>query len=82
MRRLPLALRIAAARLRAHADRSVRELADRLGDERQRLDELEADGLALRASLRSPYDCLAGSGRCVDRLAAEMFRRLGPLPAA
>ncbi|WP_189243868.1 AfsR/SARP family transcriptional regulator [Planobispora rosea] len=79
--RLPLALRIAAARLRAHADRPVRELADRLGDERQRLDELEADDLALRASLRSPYDCLAGSGRCVDRLAAEVFRRLGPAPA-
>jgi hypothetical protein len=78
---LPLALRVAAARLAAHPDWSVRELVDRLRDDTRRLDELEAGDLAVRASLRAPYDLLLAGTRPVDRLAAKVFRLLGSHPA-
>ena len=52
---LPLALRIAGARLAARPAWSVRTLAGRLRDERLRLDELKLDGLAVRASLQVAY---------------------------
>jgi DNA-binding SARP family transcriptional activator len=53
--RLPLALRIAGARLAARPGWSVSTLAGRLRDERLRLDELELEGLAVRASLQVGY---------------------------
>jgi tetratricopeptide (TPR) repeat protein len=49
--RLPLAVRVAAARLAARPHWSVRQLADRLDDERRRLDELAVDDLEVRAGL-------------------------------
>ncbi|WP_209413946.1 BTAD domain-containing putative transcriptional regulator [Kitasatospora sp. RG8] len=44
--RLPLALRIAVARLAARPEWTIAELADELADERTRLGALEADGVA------------------------------------
>ncbi|HET8684404.1 MAG TPA: AfsR/SARP family transcriptional regulator [Micromonosporaceae bacterium] len=61
--RLPLALRIAAARLVAHPDRSVRALADRLTDPDTRLDVLTCDELSVRASLQGGAQALARAGR-------------------
>lgn len=48
---LPLALRIAAARLAARPDWTLSYLADRLSDATRRLDTLEHADLAVRASL-------------------------------
>jgi DNA-binding SARP family transcriptional activator len=56
---LPLAIRIAAARLAAHPGWSVRSMAERLGAERNRLTELRADDMAVRASFRLSHSCLA-----------------------
>jgi DNA-binding SARP family transcriptional activator/tetratricopeptide (TPR) repeat protein len=53
--RLPLALRVAGARLAGRPAWSLSTLAGRLRDERRRLDELELDGLAVRASLQVAY---------------------------
>ncbi|MBX7467682.1 winged helix-turn-helix domain-containing protein [Streptomyces sp. MAG02] len=64
---LPLAVRIAAARLTARPDWAVADLAARLGDERHRLDELEADGLGVDAAFRLSYEGL-------DADAARAFR--------
>ncbi len=67
---LPLAIRIAAARLAARPGWSVASLAVRLGDARQRLDELQAGDLAVRASFMVSYANLPpGPGRA--------FRMLG-----
>lgn len=49
--RLPLALRIAGARLASHPHLTVRDLADQLGDEHHRLDVLRHHNLGVRASL-------------------------------
>jgi DNA-binding SARP family transcriptional activator/tetratricopeptide (TPR) repeat protein len=59
---LPLALRIAGARLAARPAWPVSRLAERLRDEHLRLDELEIDGLAVRASLHVAYRELSGRG--------------------
>ncbi|MEU9041671.1 MULTISPECIES: BTAD domain-containing putative transcriptional regulator [unclassified Kitasatospora] len=54
--RLPLALRIAAARLAAQPDWTVAELATELADEQTRLAVLDADGtLGIRAQLQLTY---------------------------
>ncbi|GAA2396103.1 AfsR/SARP family transcriptional regulator [Dactylosporangium salmoneum] len=50
--RLPLAIRIAAARYRATADRSLAELAAGLTEECDRLSELEDDDRSVAASFR------------------------------
>ena len=52
---LPLAIRIAAARLNARPGWSTASLAARLGDARHRLDELQAGDLAVRASFMVSY---------------------------
>jgi DNA-binding SARP family transcriptional activator/tetratricopeptide (TPR) repeat protein len=79
--RLPLALRIAGARLAARPAWSVSTLAERLRDERLRLDELELDGLAVRASLRMAYRELRDhSPAGLD--AARAFRLLALLDGA
>jgi len=49
---LPLALRIAGARLAARPELAVAALAERLRDEHSRLDELGMDGYAVRGSIR------------------------------
>ncbi|GAA1368113.1 AfsR/SARP family transcriptional regulator [Catellatospora chokoriensis] len=68
--RLPLALRIAAARLAARPDWSAQDLVDRLVDERHRLDELHTDDMAIRACFQASYHAL-------DPAAARVFRLAG-----
>ncbi|WP_405577411.1 AfsR/SARP family transcriptional regulator [Streptomyces sp. NBC_01190] len=72
--RLPLALRIAAARVAANPHWTVARLVGRLGDERRRLDELRHRDLEVRASLNLSYQVLP----CRARL---LLMRAG-LPAA
>jgi DNA-binding SARP family transcriptional activator len=55
---LPLAIRIAGARLATRSSWSVRTLADRLADERRRLDELRVGNLAVRASFEVSFASL------------------------
>lgn len=75
----PLALRIAGARLAARPDWSVGVLADRLDNERERLDELRADDLAIRSSFWNSYRQLLDSADPDDRAAAAAFRALSLL---
>jgi hypothetical protein len=58
---LPLAIRIAGARLAARRGWTVRTLASRLHSEQRRLDELKAGDLAVRASFAVSYTSLPGS---------------------
>ncbi|MFG2042888.1 BTAD domain-containing putative transcriptional regulator [Dactylosporangium sp. NPDC048998] len=53
--RLPLALRIAGARLAGRPEWPVNRLVERLADERHRLDELRVDDLAVRGSIQLSY---------------------------
>ncbi|MBE1565823.1 AfsR/SARP family transcriptional regulator [Nonomuraea africana] len=69
---LPLALRIAGSRLARRRGWTLEHLADRLGDERSRLDELSAGDLAVRSSLALGYRALSGDERL-------LLRRLGAL---
>ncbi|WP_020662007.1 AfsR/SARP family transcriptional regulator [Amycolatopsis benzoatilytica] len=69
---LPLAIRVAGAKLTHRPSWSLRILADRLHDEHRRLDELRVGDLAVRASVTLSYDLLPMS-------AAAAFRRLGVL---
>ncbi|MEV0235278.1 BTAD domain-containing putative transcriptional regulator [Nonomuraea sp. NPDC050786] len=70
--RLPLALRIAGARLAVRPNWSLARLAARLQDESRRLDELVTDDLAVRPSLELSYEAL-------PEPAATAFRRAGLL---
>ncbi|MFE4519580.1 BTAD domain-containing putative transcriptional regulator [Kitasatospora sp. NPDC056783] len=72
--RLPLALRIAAARLASKAHWSVRHLVARLADERRRLDELSQGESQVRAGFALSYRYLAPD-------AAQLYRRLALLAA-
>ncbi|SER24627.1 DNA-binding transcriptional activator of the SARP family [Lentzea xinjiangensis] len=56
---LPLALTIAAARLRARPDWTTATLARRLADRRHRLDELHFDDLGVRSSFQIGFEGLA-----------------------
>jgi tetratricopeptide (TPR) repeat protein/transcriptional regulator with XRE-family HTH domain len=71
---LPLALRVAGARLAARPHWRLAQLVDRLADERQRLDQLTYRDLAVRASLALSYQAL-------EPAAQALFRRLGLLQA-
>lgn len=71
---LPLAVRIAGARLVAQPHWSLDRLADRLSDRHRRLDELTVADLDLRAVLMSAY-------HSVDEQARRTFRLLA-LPDA
>ncbi len=55
---LPLAVRIAAARLAARPDMSLRSFASGLADERRRLDQLRLGDLEVRASIELSYAAL------------------------
>ncbi|EST38314.1 hypothetical protein N566_08120 [Streptomycetaceae bacterium MP113-05] len=57
--RLPLALRIVAARLAARPHWTLASMVHRLGNERHRLDELAHGEMTMRASLSLTYDGLA-----------------------
>ncbi|MDQ0364979.1 AfsR/SARP family transcriptional regulator [Catenuloplanes indicus] len=70
--RLPLAIRIAGARVLGRPHWDVARLADALRDERGRLDELTVGDLAVRGSLRLSYQALPDD-------AARLLRRLGLL---
>lgn len=76
---LPLAIRIAAGRLAARPDVPATEYAGRLADRSRRLDELQLDDLAVRASIRTSYDALLTDGDRNGELAARAFRTLGLL---
>jgi tetratricopeptide (TPR) repeat protein len=71
---LPLALRIAGARLATRRQWTPARLAARLTDERRRLDELRVGDREVRASFALSYQDL-------DEPAARAFRLLGILPA-
>ena len=71
---LPLALRVAGARLAARPYWRLAQLVARLDDERQRLDELAYGHLEVRASLTLSYQALEPAARL-------LFGRLGVLKA-
>jgi tetratricopeptide (TPR) repeat protein len=72
--RLPLAVRIAGARLAARPHWPLGRLAGLLADERRRLDELAYGDLEVRTSLSLSYQGLGQQQRC-------LFGRLGLLAA-
>ena len=74
---LPLAIRIAGARLAARRGWKIRSLANRLADQRRRIDEFTAGDLAVRACFQVSFDALARgkSGGGADP--ASLFRMLG-----
>jgi len=71
---LPLAIRIAGARLAARPDWTLAQLHRRLAGQRTRLDELAIGDLDVRASIALSYRSLPGAQRL-------MLRRLGLLDA-
>ncbi|MDQ4118268.1 MAG: tetratricopeptide repeat protein, partial [Actinomycetota bacterium] len=71
---LPLAVRIAGAKLAANPFWSAQHLADLLADERHRLDQLAIGDLEVRANVALSYDGLAEDEK-------QAFRRLGLLDA-
>jgi DNA-binding SARP family transcriptional activator/uncharacterized protein YegL len=74
---LPLAIRIAGAQLASHPSWSVRALAERLADQRNRLDELQIGNLTVRAAFELSYANLlrVRKKRGID--AVRMFHLLG-----
>ncbi|MET7457469.1 BTAD domain-containing putative transcriptional regulator [Streptomyces sp. NPDC005574] len=81
--RLPLALRVVAARLAARRALTADALASQLAAAESRLSHLEYDDLSVRRSLAVAHDALAASDRRADRDAALALRHLGgvDLPA-
>ncbi|MER6224653.1 BTAD domain-containing putative transcriptional regulator [Streptomyces sp900105755] len=77
--RLPLALRVVAARLAARGALTPEVLAGQLAATEDRLRHLEYDDLSVRRSLAVAHDALAGSDRVPDRDAAHVLRHLGAL---
>jgi DNA-binding SARP family transcriptional activator len=74
---LPLAIRIAGARLAARGNWTVRNLARRLADERRRLDELKTGDLAVRACFEVSFASLPGRVTADGVDPAHAFRLLG-----
>lgn len=72
--RLPLALRIAGARMAARPHWGVEQLVERLRDEARRLDELMHGEMGIRASLSLTYEGISEPAR-------RLFRRLAILDA-
>ncbi|CAL9508504.1 Regulatory protein AfsR [Streptomyces sp. enrichment culture] len=77
--RLPLALRIVAARLAARPALTPGTLAGQLAAADSRLHHLEYDDLSVRRSLAVAHDALAASERETDRDAAGTLCRIGVL---
>jgi DNA-binding SARP family transcriptional activator/tetratricopeptide (TPR) repeat protein len=75
---LPLAVRIAGARLAARTSWQLSVLARKIAHERRRLDELEAGDMSVRASLAHSYRTLDEPARSAFRLLAM----LGPADVA
>ncbi len=74
---LPLAIRIAGARLASRGGWNVRTLAGRLSDERRRLDVLRVGNLAVRASFEVSFGSLAGAAGAGGIDPGHAFRMLG-----
>jgi tetratricopeptide (TPR) repeat protein len=70
---LPLAIRIAGARLKARPAWPVGELARRLSDAIRRLSELTADGVGVRAAFEVSLHALQHSTDPIDQAAAGAF---------
>jgi DNA-binding SARP family transcriptional activator len=70
--RLPLALRIAGARLSARPHWSIQDLGERLADETRRLDELRHGDMGIRPSIVLTYQGITEQAR-------RLFRRLALL---
>ncbi len=68
---LPIALALAARRLRAHPSWAVRDLASRLAPDDRRLSELSVRGETVRAAFDLSYQALPAPQR-------RLFRLLGP----
>ncbi|MEV4229224.1 BTAD domain-containing putative transcriptional regulator [Streptomyces bobili] len=77
--RLPLALRVVAARLAARQALTPDVLAGQLAETHDRLHHLEYDDLSVRRSLAVAHDALAASEREADRDAALALRHIGAL---
>ncbi|AKJ11720.1 hypothetical protein ABB07_17250 [Streptomyces incarnatus] len=77
--RLPLALRVVAARLAARRALTPDVLAGQLAQTGGRLRHLEYDDLSVRRSLAVAHDALAAAEREADRDAALALRRIGAL---
>lgn len=77
--RLPLALRVVAARLAARHALTPDVLAGQLAATEGRLHHLEYDDLSVRRSLAVAHDALAVSDRRADRDAALALRHIGAL---
>jgi DNA-binding SARP family transcriptional activator/tetratricopeptide (TPR) repeat protein len=60
---LPLALRVAGARLAERPHWAIQQLADRLADETRRLDELQHGDLAIRPSISLSYNSIGEQAR-------------------
>jgi DNA-binding SARP family transcriptional activator/Tfp pilus assembly protein PilF len=76
---LPLAIRIAGARLTARGNWTVRSLARRLSNERRRLDELKTGDLAVRTCFEVSFASLP-RGQADGVEPAHAFRLLGLWP--
>ncbi|WP_279787434.1 BTAD domain-containing putative transcriptional regulator [Sphaerisporangium sp. TRM90804] len=70
--RLPLALRIAGARLSARPHWSVEQLVSRLEDETRRLDELKHGDMGIRASISLTYESVGEEAKRLFRLLAVL----------
>ncbi|MDX2698526.1 BTAD domain-containing putative transcriptional regulator [Streptomyces ipomoeae] len=77
--RLPLALRVVAARLAARRALTPDALAGQLAATEGRLHHLEYDDLSVRRSLAVAHEALRASDRTVDRDAAHTLRLIGAL---
>ncbi|MFI9421472.1 AfsR/SARP family transcriptional regulator [Streptomyces werraensis] len=77
--RLPLALRVVAARLAARRALTPDDLAVQLASADSRLDLLDYDDLGVRRSLDAAFDALTASERRSDQDAALVLRLIGAL---
>jgi DNA-binding SARP family transcriptional activator len=74
---LPLAIRICAARLTTRSGWTIRAMANRLRDERRRLDELRVGDMAVRASFQVSFASLPATDQPDGVAPADAFRLLG-----
>jgi DNA-binding SARP family transcriptional activator/tetratricopeptide (TPR) repeat protein len=74
---LPLAIRIAGARLAARGSWTVRTIATRLADQRRRLDWLRTGDLAVRACFEVSFSSLPAPAAAPGVDPAHAFRLLG-----
>lgn len=79
---LPLAIRIAGARLATRTDWTLATFADRLANAQGRLDELQHADLAVRSSFALSLDQLRADSRRGDIDPARLFELLGLLDTA